>query len=67
MNNYKIKEMLVVGFRKNSTLMSTSTPFLAVFEFGFLRNKLRKCPVKLVFRALNSFCHDLGSVLHGRP
>jgi hypothetical protein len=35
--------------------------------FGFLRNKLRKCPVKLVFRALNSFVKISALFYAGNP
>jgi len=40
MNNYKIKEMLLVGFRENSTLMSMSTPLLAVFDIWFTKEQI---------------------------
>jgi hypothetical protein len=35
--------------------------------FGFLRNKHRKCPLKVVLIALNSYCNDFSFVLHRRP
>jgi len=31
--------MLLVGFRENSTLMSASAPFLAVFDIWFLKEQ----------------------------
>lgn len=47
MNNYKIKEMLLVGFRENSTLMSMSTPLLAVFDIWFTKEQIQEMPRKI--------------------
>jgi hypothetical protein len=38
-NNYNFKEILLVGFGENSTLMSTSTSSLAVFGVWFLKEQ----------------------------